>query len=234
MLKGKILAAVTAVCMVLGGTACEKDDQTAQAAMEDLKQINWWADINAEISMPDGWTKEDFFNFFVINGETLTLPMTLNELMEFDDKFTYEVTAYLDDTVVIGPAYNYKREKCFVVNVLYNNKNIFSTHIYSEENDEKAMLDLPMGVFIFDKDLCRDAGLDVAAACGLDYNSTYDDMEKIFGVLAADPLISNRFKYQFNDDEYLYFLFFYINEESGKIETFHVGMYSLDQPIEKE
>lgn len=234
MLKGKILAAVTAVCMVLGMTACEKDDQTAQAAMEDLKQINWWADINAEISMPDGWTNEDFFNFFVINGKTLTQPTTLNELMEFDDKFTYEVTAYLDDTGVIGPVYDYKHEKCFLVNVLYNNKNIFSTHIYSEENDEKAMLDLPMGVFIFDKDLCRDAGLDVATACGLDYNSTYDDMEKIFGVLTADPLISNRFKYQFNDDEYLYVLFFYINEESGKIETFHVGMYSLDQPIEKE
>lgn len=237
MLKGKILAAVTAVCMVLGMTACEKDDQTAQAAMEDLKQINWWADINAEISMPDGWTKEDFFNFFVINGETLTLPMTLNELIEFDDKFTYEVTAYLDDTGVIGPAYNYKREKCFVVNVLYNNKNIFSTHIYSEENDEKAMLDLPMGVFIFDKDLCRDAGLDVATACGLDFNSTYNDVEKIFGVPAEEPFPLcdvDRVNYKFNDDEYLYTLFFEINRESNKIETFHVGMYSLDQPIEKE
>lgn len=240
MLKGKILAAVTAVCMTLGMTACEKDDQTAQtaqAAFEDLKSVNWWADIDEEISMPDGWTNEDFLNYFVVNGKQLTMPTTLNELMEFDDKFTYKEVYYVDDIHVMGPAYNYKCKKSFGVKVFYNDKYIFDTIIYSEENDEKAMLDIPMCVVIFNKDLCGDAGINAAAACGLDFNSTYDDVEKIFGVPAEEPFRScniSRVKYQFNDDEYLYALFFEINDESGKIETFHIGMYSLDQPIEKE
>lgn len=241
MLKGKILAAVTAACMTLGITACEKDDraaQTAQAAFENLKSVNLWADINAEISMPDGWTKEDFFSFFLINENLIELPPTLNELMEFDDKFTYEVVGYVDETdTVIGMGYNYKHKNCFSVKVFYNDKYMFDTLVYSEENDEKAMLDIPMCVVTFNKDLCGDAGIDVTPVCGLDFNSTYNDVEKIFGVPAEEPFPLcdvDRVNYKFNDDEYLYTLFFEINRESNKIETFHVGMYSLDQPIEKE
>ena len=219
MVKRKILAEVMAVCMICGMTACEKNDiPEAQAAQESS---------TTEILMPDGWTKEDFFNFFVINGKTLTMPATLNELMEFDDKFTYEVVAYVDDHVPWG--YNYSHKKGFAVSIIYNNKYICDTLIYSEENDEKAMLDFPMCVFIFDKDLCQEAGIEIDTACGLDYNSTYDDVEKIFGVPTADPVIPNRVDYKFNDDEDLYTLFFYFNEESNKIETFHVGIYSFDE-----
>lgn len=242
MLKRKILAAVTAVCMIFGMTACKNDDreaQTAQAAMKNIKAINPWAIINAEISMPDGWTKEDFFNFFVVNGKQFSIPKTLNELMEFDDKFTYEVFDYVGDDIVVGPVtYNYKHQNCFGVKIFYNNQYIFDTLIYSEEKDEKAMLDFPMCMFIFNKDMCHDAGIDVAAACGLDYNSTYDDVEKIFGAPGEvwhDCYCSQKnVFYYFNDTEYFYVVSFTINEESSKTEKLQVGIYSLDQPIEKE
>lgn len=90
------------------------------------------------------------------------------------------------------------------------------------------MLDIPMCVVIFDKDFCQKAGIDVDTACGLDYNSSYDDIEKKFGVPNADPVYLNRVKYKFNDDKYLYILLFEFNEESNKIEEFNVAIYNLD------
>lgn len=230
MLKRKISAAVMAVCMVCGMAACEKNDvPAAQAAQQSSTSISGdetnfqTVKSDTEILMPDGLTNEDFFNFFVINGKTLTLPTTLNELMEFDDKFTYEVVDYID-----GSDGSHIEKKGFGVNVYYNNKFLFATVIYSEKNDEKAMLDFPMCVVIFDKEFCQKAGLDVAASCGLDYNSTYDDIEKIFGVPNAESAYSNMVKYIFSDSEYSYVLLFEINDESKQIEKFDVGMYSLD------
>lgn len=222
MLKGKILAAVTAVCTIWGMTSCEKTASPAEeTSQESLTSISE-AEINMEILMPDGWTNEDFFNFFVINGKTLTLPTTLNELMEFDDKFAYKIVDYIDEN-----SWSYNGKKGFCVDVMYNNKYIFATVIYSEKNDEKAMLDFPMCAVIFNKDLCQKAGIEVATTCGLDYNSSYNDIEKVFGVPNADSVYLNRVKYTFNDDKYLYILLFEFNEESNKIEEFNVAIYLI-------
>lgn len=222
MLKGKILAAVTAVCTIWGMTSCEKTASPAeQTSQESLTSISE-AEINMEILMPDGWTNEDFLNFFVINGKTLTMPMTLNELMEFDDKFTYEVVEYVDEESL-----SYSGKKGFGVNLFYNDKFLSATVIYSEKNDEKAMLDFPMCVVIFDKDLCQNAGIDVATACGLDYNSTYDDIEKNFGVPNYDegpfPV-----QYKFNDEKYSYILKIDFNDDTQKIDEFNFAIYSLE------
>ena len=229
MLKRKKLAAVMAISAVLL-TGCQNND-TVQATQESSTSISETENnsqtvkSDTEIIMPDGWTSEDFYNFFVINGKTLTMPATLNELMEIDDKFTYEVVEYVDEN-----DWSYNGKKYFGVDVRYNNKYIFATIIFSEENDEKAMLDIPMCAVIFDKDFCQKADLDVAAACGLDYNSTYDDIEKKFGVPNYDG-VHYPVQYKFNDEKYLYFLKFDFNEDTQKIDEFNFAIYDVDFEI---
>lgn len=232
MLKGKILAEVTAACTILGMAACEKNDvPEVQAAQDNSTSISenetnsQTVKSDTEILMPDGWTNEDFYNFFVINGKTLSQPTTLNGLMELDDKFTYDVVDYIDENSI-----DYKDRKYFGVNVYYNHQFLFATIIFSEENDEKAMLDIPMCVVIFKKNLCQKAGIDVATTCGLDYNSTYDDIEKIFGVPNYDG-VHYPVQYKFNDEKYLYFLKFDFNEDTQKIDKFNFAIYDVDFAI---
>lgn len=119
MLNRKIFAAIMAVCVIFGMTSCAKSSvPTEQAAQNsEIETYSQAVQSNTEILMPDGWTSENFYNFFVINGKTLTLPTTLNELMEFDDKFTYEVVLYVDENSI-----DYKDKKGFGVNIFYNDK----------------------------------------------------------------------------------------------------------------
>lgn len=225
MFKRKILAAVTAVVVAWSTVGCQADtgqkestpSNTAESTSQDIELP---AD---DIIMPTGMTSDDLKNLIQINEKTLTLPTTLNELMEFDNKFTYKVVDYIDEN-----SWSYNGKKGFCVDVMYNNKYIFATVIYSEKNDEKAMLDFPMCAVIFNKDLCQKAGIEVATTCGLDYNSSYNDIEKVFGVPNAESGYSDMVKYIFSDSEYSYVLLFEINNESKQIEEFNVGIYSLD------
>ncbi|MDE6746457.1 MAG: hypothetical protein K2J72_07445, partial [Oscillospiraceae bacterium] len=168
----------------------------------------------ANVLLPDGLTMDDLRNLLVINGKTLTLPTTLNKIMELDDKFSYKAE-YADEK---SPLYNGK-QKGFYVDVLYDNELMFITAFPSDENNINKILDENIYHASFGKINCIETDIDVNTSCGLNFNSPNEDIINTFGEPNKYDLQRSNRSYEFYDDTYTCDLTFKLSTEDKIIRV---------------
>lgn len=174
-----------------------------------------------EIVLPPNMTMDDLLNMIQINGETLALPTTINKIMEFDEKFSYEAE-YADEN---SPLYN-GRQKGFYVNIFYDDVEMFSTAFPSDENDIKKVLDEDIYGIDIGKNNCKEAGVIFNLSCGIDFESSYDDVINIFGE-PTEYCYDDAYKiYKFYDNLYVCELSVNGNLEENKIYRVKIKIYS--------
>ena len=165
------------------------------------------------VLLPDGMTMDNLRNMLIINGKTLTMPTTLNNIMAIDDKFSYEAE-FIDENSLI---YNGKQTG-FYVNILYDNVFMFTTSFASDVNDVQSILDDAIYTVNFGKNNCKKTDINISTSCGLSFESSYEDIKNIFG----EPKINNydgniNKEYEFYDDVYKCNLLFNVNPDEDKI-----------------
>lgn len=217
------LALVGILIMSLSLSGCEKLVETDVSA-ETRSQTSYSKSENTtpqsssisetDVLLPEGWTMDDLRNLLVINGKTLTLPTTLNKIMELDDKFSYEVE-YIDEK---SPYYNGK-QKGFYVDILYDNELMFMTTFPSDENNVNKILDKNIYHASFGKINCIETDIDVNTSCGLNFDSSNEDIINTFGEPNKYDLQQSNRSYEFYDDIYTCDLTFKLNTEDRIIRV---------------
>ncbi|MCM1524427.1 MAG: hypothetical protein NC120_08225 [Ruminococcus sp.] len=104
MRRKQFLAILTACTMLFGFAGCQGDDgaesvdtvqvteQTAIGAESTSENITaMLSEIEQEIVLPPNMTMDDLLNTVQINGKTLTMPTTLNNIMALDNGFSYSL-----------------------------------------------------------------------------------------------------------------------------------------------
>lgn len=139
-MKRKFLSILAAFAVLVSFSACRAKD-TGQApplsevvvsettTVEETTVSLANVEKSGEVLLPDGWTMDELRNIIIINGQTLTLPTTLNKIMELDENFSYEAE-YVDENSVL-----YQGKKGFYVDVTYNDVFMFTTSFLSDIND---------------------------------------------------------------------------------------------------
>ena len=222
MIKKRFISIFAALAVAFGMAGCKSNDvDTGQAEQtsRESQQITTDTDISIEnlpesedILLPDGMTMDNLRNMLIINGKTLTLPTSLNELMALDDKFSYEAE-YIDEN---NWQYN-GVQTGFFVDVLYDDVLMFTTGFASNENNVQSILDKNINNVAFGKNGCKKTDINVNLSCGLGFGSSFEDIKNIFN----EPNIYNFNEaskgYEFHDDEYSYELTFKINSKTDTI-----------------
>ncbi len=145
MKRKHFLALITVCLMIFGLAGCQGDFKTESSDTEQAAQTSAAenesdsstaisSDTERETVLPPNMTMDDLLNIMQINGKAVELQLTVNELMEFDDKFSYEVDENSMD---------YGGKNAFFTDVKYDDKFMFTTIIYSEKEDRKKCLIFP-------------------------------------------------------------------------------------------
>ncbi len=204
-------AILTVSAMLLGLAGCQGDKAAESVDTEQANEQTTTAaesasendtedspEIERETVLPLDMTMNDLLNMIQINGKTLTMPATLDNIMAIDDGFSYEL-AYAD-------AYNsldeyYEDQGHLFYDIYYNGTFVLQAcvvEIDNFENISSAMIrSFSSG---FGSDL-EEAGLDFKLSCGIDLNSNSEDVILLFGEENNDPYgqYKNKLNYAFND-----------------------------------
>lgn len=165
-------------------------------------------ELSKETVLPDGWTMDELRNILIINGQTLTLPTTLNKIMELDENFSYEAE-YVDEKSEL-----YQGEKGFYIDVLYAGESMFMTVFASDDNDVQKVLDDSLYNVNFNNKNCENTNIIINTSCGLNFTSTYEDIVNVFGKPNAYNAQDSIKTYEFYDGLYEYCIEFSINSDN--------------------
>ena len=87
-------AACSGETEAVGAAGGEVPQNTASASAEsesaEISQEAEQSDSSEETNLPDGMTMDDLKNMIQINGKTLSMPTTLNDILALDEGFSYE------------------------------------------------------------------------------------------------------------------------------------------------
>ena len=188
------------------------------AAVQDLNVANQKNDF----CLPPNLSMDDLLNMLQIDGKTLSMPTTLEDIFALNDNFTCEMAfseLYSTPEKCIenmgGVFYDvkYKDEKLFQVAILENDYNgdYLSSKIYkfsslfNYENFEKA--DLKFNIIN-----------------GIGFDSSFDKVIKTFGEPNAHTNATNSCAYKFYDKDIIYRIEFlyYLDEKENEYDNKHV------------
>jgi len=229
MSKIKNLILMLAVSLMLSGCGENKPvsiDET-QSVSEDsavsenasvaeetvLNTENQEPSDSQEEYLPEGFTMDDLRNMIQINGKTLTLPTSLNKLAELDENFSYEAE-YVDEN-----SYLYQGKNGFYVDVTYNDIIMFTTSFVTDVNDLNLILDSSISNVTFNRTRCDKAEIDVKTSCGLDFNSTQENVIDVFGDANIFDYSKSNIRYEFSDNKYTINMFYDIYKKDNCISS---------------
>lgn len=192
----KALAIMMSLTLLMGLTGCEQgntDIQTNEAAessaSESAAEIK--SDVQTEESTPKNevqklntwqfpddpkdYTVDDYRHMVSINGITITLPTTINELKKLDEKFGYKVDYVYDGVNQVrsngGTGYD--------IYITYDDKNVCLSSLYSEP-DEKYIPDANL-FFLYFGNALTDNSIDFKIFDELELGSDISDVHKKMG-----------------------------------------------------
>ena len=205
-MKKQIIAVLAAAACTF--TACGNQGEEQVTSVEITAAQTEATELSKETVLPDGWTMDELRNILIINGKTLTLPTTLNKIMELDENFSYEAE-YVDEKSEL-----YQGEKGFYIDILYAGQSMFMTVFASDEDDVQKVLDESLYNVSFNNKNCENTNIIINTSCGLIFTSTYEDIVKVFGEPNTYNSQDSIKTYEFYDGLYEYCIEFSINSDN--------------------
>ncbi len=179
----------------------------------------------SSVLLPENMTMDDLRNILVVNGETLTLPTSLNKLMEMDKGFSYEAQ-YVDEK---SPLYNGK-QKGFVFDIFYKDDWLVTASLPTDKKDISAILDADVYHMSFGKMDCEETGMQADLSCNLGFGSSLEEIEKIFGEPNVFTTDTTNKDYEFYDKDYKCKLSFEINSYNDNLVSwFSISIFPLSK-----
>lgn len=158
-----------------------------------------------ESVLPSDMTMDDLLNMVQINGKTLTMPTTLDNIMALDDGFSYEL-AFADHYESIEEYY--KSQGHLFYDIFYNGVFVMQASVVQIEG-------FPSG---FGWDM-TDAGLELNLSCGIDLGSNSEDVIAIFGEQNNNFSFYHGLKYEFSDSDRSCRVDFSFKSKSSNVES---------------
>lgn len=205
----------------MGATAVDTEQVTEQSASVTANvgksTTAVLVDNEQETVLPPNMTMDDLLNMVQINGKTLTMPTTLNEIMALGDEFSCEmafrefVKSPEDSMENMGGAfydiyYNDDRVFQIVVEKAYYTGDVFTTPIKRFSNG-------------FSSDI-ENTDMQFSLSNGLDLNSTDQEVKELFGEPNNSSVHSPySLMYSFHDSGITYNIRFAYNGENHEIDS---------------
>ena len=189
--KSASLILSLAMAMSMAGCAESSTAQNDTASAADIQPIS----ESAQWQFPDDpkdYTVDDYRHMVSVNGITITLPTTINELKKLDEKFGYEVDYVYDGVNQVLP----DGGTGYDIFITYDGKKVCLTSFRSEP-DEKFIPDSEI-FFAFFSNNYTDEAVDFKLFNEIKFGSEISDVKKKMSVLATSLReMTERYKYTF-------------------------------------
>lgn len=183
-----------AMAMSMAGCAESSTAQNDTASAADVQPIS----ESAQWQFPDDpkdYTVDDYRHMVSINGITITLPTTINELKKLDDKFGYEIDYVYDGENQVLP----DGGTGYDIFITYDRKKVCLTTFYSEP-DEKLIPDAKLEFLCFTNEY-TDKNVNVDLFNSIKSGLSIEQAHRIIGE-PTDPVVGNVEFYEFVFDFY--------------------------------
>lgn len=146
--KKKILALIMSMTIAAGLAGCAAEssvnksvgDASTSADIQPISESAQWQFPDD----PKDYTVDDYRHMVSVNGITITLPTTINELKKLDEKFGYEVDYVYDGVNQVLP----DGGTGYDIFITYDGKKVCLTS-FSSEPDEKFIPDAKLEFLCF-------------------------------------------------------------------------------------
>lgn len=177
--KKKILALIMSMTIAAGLAGCAAEssvnksvgDASTSADVQPISESAQWQFPDD----PKDYTVDDYRHMVSVNGITITLPTTINELKKLDEKFGYEVDYVYDGVNQVLP----DGGTGYDIFITYDGKKVCLTS-FSSEPDEKFIPDVPLDFFVFSK-TNTDKSIDIQFFNNIKIGSDLSAVEKNMG-----------------------------------------------------
>lgn len=195
-------------------TSVEPQVTTVQNSVSDNQ--------NSDSYLPPNMSMDDLLNMIQIDGKTLSMPTTLEDIFALNDEFTCEMAfselystpeKCIEDMGGVFYDVKYMDEKLFQIVISKNDYNgdYLSSKIYkfssllNYENFEKTNLKFNI-------------------INGIGFDCSFDKVIKTFGEPNAHTNAANSYAYKFYDEKIIYRIeiFYYLDEKENEYDNKHV------------
>ncbi len=194
--KKKVLALIMSMTIAAGLAGCAAESSVNKSVgdastLSDIQPIS----ESAQWQFPDDpkdYTVDDYRHMVSVNGITITLPTTINELKKLDEKFGYEVDYVYDGVNQVLP----DGGTGYDIFITYDGKKVCLTS-FSSEPDEKFIPDSEI-FFAFFSNNYTDEAVDFKLFNEIKFGSEISDVKKKMSVPATSLReMTERYKYTF-------------------------------------
>ena len=203
------------VCESVGEISSEIHEvQTEESIIKNEKGNNENQNLNTW-EFPDDpkdYTVDDYRHMVSVNGITITLPTTINELKKLDEKFGYEVDYVYDGVNQVLP----DGGTGYDIFITYDGKKVCLTS-FSSEPDEKFIPDEEITSMIF-SDEDTDNAIDLCVLNNIKIGSTSEQIQKALGK-PSEPISESSCteKYKYSFEKYNVSIVCFYNEKEANI-----------------
>ena len=209
------------------GSVSEETTDVKSATLTNAEndQIHKTTDENSNSTneyLPEGISMDDLLNMIQIDGKTLSMPTTLENILALNDDFTCEMAfsdlyASPEDSIndLGGVFYDikYKNEKLFQIVISKDDYNgdYMTSRIYKFSS--------LLNVENFKKD-----NLNFNIINGIEFDCSFDKVIKTFGEPNTHTNATNSFAYKFYDKNVIYKIEFlyYLDEKENEYDNKHI------------
>ena len=166
---------------VYAATVESTDPITAETADATEKKKSETTDgsVDDDVNLPPDMTFDDLHNMIKLNGQTISLPTTFNELLAIDDNFSYEWNNA--EKQFKTPEEQLDNGLGVSFDLLYNDVFVTTVMIQPWTYNGNLLDSKVLSMFTFFEENCKKADLKILIADKLDFNSTKQDVIAIFG-----------------------------------------------------
>ena len=229
-------ALLAAMTMMSCAAACSGETEAVGAAGGDVPQITAAAaaessevsleaeqsDLSVETNLPEGMTMDDLKNMIQINGKTLSMPTTLNDILALDEGFSYKLL--LEDSFDSIDEY-FEEYDVAVYTIYYNDIAVMNANINIDDRTDDMIDAKVYTIYNINASDCDLNGFDFSLSCGIDFTSSKEDIMEIFGYTETKPTKSNILEYVFYDKEQEIALDLHISPETNLLSNFNYFIY---------
>ena len=182
---------------------------------------------NSESYLPPNMSMDDLLNMIQIDGKTLSMPTTLEDILALNDDFTCEMAfsdLYSTPEKCIenmgGVFYDvkYMDEKLFQIVILKNDYNgdYLTSKIYKFSS-------------LFNYKDFKKNNLKFNIINGIGFDCSFDEVIKIFGEPNAHTNATNSYAYKFYDKKIIYRIEFlyYLDEKGNESDYKHICLINI-------
>lgn len=214
--KKKVLALIMSMTIAAGLAGCAAESSVNKSVgdastLSDIQPIS----ESAQWQFPDDpkdYTVDDYRHMVSVNGITITLPTTINELKKLDEKFGYEVDYVYDGVNQVLP----DGGTGYDIFITYDGKKVCLTS-FSSEPDEKFIPDSEITSMIF-SDEDTDNAIDLCVLNNIKIGSTSEQIQKALGK-PSEPISESSCteKYKYSFEKYNVSIVCFYNEKEANI-----------------